>query len=137
MAGTERREDFGSRRRKLVHVAAQTAAAAAGTSSRSAPANTSQMQMNPATRNTALGQYPSASARAEAFCLLGDDPLNRNSSSRIGLGSPSGGAASCDGFTSRSHSALLTRERISGDCLITHQDFLEYAPTTITSHRTG
>src|SRR5579871_5085713 len=58
MARGERRQAFGSSKRKLVHVAAATAAAAAGISLTWVPESTSQRQPNQAAREAALNQYP-------------------------------------------------------------------------------
>src|ERR1700751_4661302 len=54
MARGERREALGSSRRKLVQVAAAIATAAAGISSMSAPASTSQRKRNQPARQIAL-----------------------------------------------------------------------------------
>src|SRR5215831_13605058 len=72
MARGERREVFGSSRRKLVHVAATTAATAAGISPKRAPASTSQRQMNHAAREAALDHHPPAVMPAGT---LPGDPL--------------------------------------------------------------
>jgi hypothetical protein len=74
MARSERREALGSSRRKLVQVAAATAAVAAGISPRSAPASTSQRQLNHTAREIALDHHPPAVMPAGPF-RPPEDPL--------------------------------------------------------------
>src|SRR5262249_47131552 len=84
MARSERREVFGSSRRKLVHVAAATAAAAAGIYPRSAPASTSQRQRNHAAREAALDHNPAA-VTPEPMSRLSEDPLMPDSSDFVAV----------------------------------------------------
>jgi hypothetical protein len=75
IARGERREALGSRRRKLAHVAAMTAAAAAGISPGAAPASTSQRQLNHAAREIALDHHPAVATPA---CMPPGDTLILN-----------------------------------------------------------
>src|SRR5262249_53952666 len=69
MARGERRQGLGSSRRRLVHVAAATAVAAAGISSTCAPESTSQRQPNHAAREAALDHHRPAVRSAGTFRL--------------------------------------------------------------------
>jgi hypothetical protein len=66
----------------LVHVAAKTAVAATGISAASAPARTSQRQLNHAVREAALDHHRMAVTPASS---LGGDPFMLDSSGGIGF----------------------------------------------------